>query len=224
MLMSACMSENKVYTDNKAVTKNIETPAFERIEINGGMDIYYTQSTQTSLKVKASEEAMELLEVKVEDKTLIIQNKPEGWNVFRQGLGTVEVYVTSPDIIGVSIVGSGDFIAKAHIDTDNMDVDIFGSGDVEMNSLICDKLSVSIAGSGDVGLRRLTTGEAHFSISGSGDVSVSNANVAYTESSIAGSGSIAIKGKVLKHTESISGSGDVSIEDEDGSSHARHSL
>lgn len=210
-LMSACMSETTVRNSGKTVTKNVETSNFERIKVYGSMDVYYTQDAQTSVKVKASEETMKRLEVKTESNTLVIRTKSDGFKFFSGSFGPVEVYVTSPDIIGVSILGSGDFVAEKPIDTDNMEIDISGSGDVEMKSLICDGLSVSIAGSGDVDLKQLTVGKVDFSVAGSGDISVGNAKIDYAESSIAGSGCVTIKGHVNKHSESIAGSGDVSI-------------
>lgn len=209
--LSACTFTTNSRNDGKSVTKSIKTAPFERINVYGNIDVYYTQGTRTSVKVKASWKTLKRLNVKTEDETLDISKATEGWKLFDRNTETVEVYITTPDLTGVEMAGVCDFHAKGHVDTDTLDIQIAGSGDLEMNSLICDKVSVNITGRGDARLKQLVSDKAYFSVTGSGDISSDNVNISYAESSIAGSGNITLNGKVKEHSESIAGSGDVSI-------------
>lgn len=210
ILLSACASETSTRLSGKSITKNVKTPAFERISIEGGMDVYYTQGNVTSVRVEATERDMKRLDIRVEDNQLVIGVKSKV-NFSFGSKGRICVYVTTPDIIGVSIAGSGSFYAEKLVDTDKMKISVAGSGDISMDNLICDELKSSIAGSGEVNLKQFTAGKASFSVAGSGDVSVSDANIGFVKSSIAGSGTIAINGVVKDHSESVAGSGEVSV-------------
>ena len=52
----------------------------------------------------------------------------------------MEVYVTSPDLIGVTLKGSGEFISSEKVDSDNLEITLAGSGDILFTEIICDKI------------------------------------------------------------------------------------
>lgn len=210
-VFASCISRSTSVNRGKLTTKTVRTAPFHSIAMYGGVDVHYVQDSVQYVKVTAPAEVMKRFMVYATDSMLIIQPKDNGWRIFKGGSGDIDVYVSSPDLIEVQIAGSGDFEAPGHVDTDNMDLSVAGSGTVEFGSLICNTVSVTVAGSGNIDLKKLTTGKARFSISGSGDIECDRADIYSLESAIAGSGSINVKGKVKTHTEDIGGSGSVTV-------------
>ena len=143
------------------------------------------------------------------------------------------VFVTSPDIVGIRLSGSGDFISERPIDSDKIDILLRGSGDISIDSLICDDCTTSVVGSGDATVRRLEARRVSASLVGSGNVrlglwKVDDTNLQVTGSGdidayfnegcqaadceLRGSGDITLKGHVARFTKHKTGSGDINTD------------
>ena len=129
-------------------------------------------------------------------------------------------------MIAISLNGSGDFISQQRIATDNMDINLRGSGDIDIADLICDRCDINLIGSGDIDLKRLEAQRASASLIGSGDIDLKLNNVLNTflalkgsadlekgckkvECELRGSGDISLKGNVEHFSKQKSGSGDI---------------
>ena len=121
----------------------------------------------------------------------------------------VNVYVTLPELTGLSVSGSG----KAEIldpikDADNMNLSVSGSGRLVTAELVTDQVSCSISGSGDIVIGSGSADRGDISISGSGGYSGENFEIDNVEIQVSGSGNCFCKaGDSLK--ASVSGSGNI---------------
>ena len=235
VLVTSCVrcSEKMVF-DKNTFTENRQLKGFEEIEINGSPTVYYTQDKSFSVMVKGPESRVKNILTEMNGKTLSIRNKGKMglFNIQLGDEGEIAVYVTSPDLTGIRLNGSGDFISEKRIDTDKIDIMLRGSGDIEVNDLICDRCDVELIGSGDIQLENVDTKEMAASLIGSGDITfeVNNAtdtrlalkgsgdidatfrdNCDAVECELRGSGDIELKGKVKSFSKEKSGSGDVSV-------------
>ena len=187
---------------------------FERIRLLGSLDVKYRQGKEFSVVVKAPQSLMKKVETRVEGNTLVVNMRGEG-KLIRFGSVSgddVTVYVTSPDLIGIDLKGSGDFDCKTHLDTDNLELSVRGSGDVELSDVICDRVNASIIGSGDVKIRKLVTQQTRLSVIGSGEMDINQQKVKQTQIEIKGSGDVKVVCKDCGSIESrIFGSGDIKL-------------
>ena len=144
---------------------------FERIALQGSLDVKYKQADSFMVKVSAPVEVINDVETRVEGNVLKIRMKDEGKFLrFRlSDSDDVTVYVSSPDFLGVTLQGSGDFLCQGLLDTDNLDIEVQGSGDIEFDKIICDKVDVSVLGSGDVELKRVKALQSKNEVVGSGE-------------------------------------------------------
>lgn len=215
MMSTACASEKVEKDRGPEKTISVNTADFNRISIAGSFSVHFTQGDTTSVKMRGREKDLDAIEIKTNGDELSIATKSQNnFKVFsfgRSSVGDVDIYITSPNLRGIAIAGSGDFTSNGKIDTDNMKISISGSGDVGMQDIICDAIYAEIAGSGDIGIKKISTAKAKLAIAGSGDIEMDNANIDNAESSIAGSGSIRLKGNIKSHHEDIAGSGSVKI-------------
>lgn len=229
----SCWREQTLLGGNYT-TEQRQLKGFEEIEINGSPTVYYTQADSFSVKVKGPEELVKNILTEVDGKTLVIRNKGK-LGIVNIQLGDddeLAVYVTSPDLVGIRLNGSGDFISKQRIDTDKMDILLRGSGDIDVKDIICDRCEVELIGSGDIDLDRLDTKDLSASLIGSGDIGLHLWNTADTRLALKGSGDIdasfcqncdavtcelrgsgdiTLKGEVKRFSKEKSGSGDVSV-------------
>ena len=193
-------------TDTDAVSQSRGLKGFDRVEVNGSPTVYYQQTDSFSVRVKGPKDVVDNIITEVEGNTLTIRNKGKigVFNVTMGGDNNLAVYVTSPDLIGVSLNGSGDFISKNHVDTDVMDIRLKGSGDIEFTDVLCDRCDIELIGSGDLDVKHLDTRETSATLVGSGDIEIRQMNAANTQISLRGSGDIDV--------EFVSGCGSVNAE------------
>jgi len=199
---------------------------FEELNVAGPFNIIYEQGVTNSVRVEGTIEQLEKITIYVKDNELIIdQRKDEDGNIFKG----MRIFVTSTAIDGIEIAGSGTVTVPKVLNTNDLNLEVAGSGEVTLTQLNCkslhneiagsgkvttgaiqaEKVMNEIAGSGDIDIAGLICNNLSNEIAGSGDIVINNMNVDVVESNIAGSGDITLVGKVGRHTEDIVGSGSV---------------
>ena len=210
LTLCSCAIERDNKRTGKETTMAVNVKDFTELEIAGSFNVYFTQGNTTSVKVKGYEKYLKNVKITSDGKTLSI-GIHKSWKNLSYFYDDIEVYVTSPNIRGISIAGSGEFTSNNKIDTDRMFISVAGSGEVDIKDIICDKIQGEIAGSGDINIKRITTANAELSVAGSGDIDIENAVIDNVACEIAGSGNIELKGNIKHHTQEVAGSGSVNI-------------
>ena len=192
---------------------------FESIEISGSPNVVYTQTDTFGVRLEGPEKMVENMMTEVKDRTLFVYNKGRvdlkvGFINLNWGdRDDVTIYVSSPDLIGVRLNGSGDFVSKNQLDTDEMNIVLRGSGDVSFEDIICDACTTELVGSGDVRIDHLDAKKSTAVLVGSGDINITEANVIDTDLSVRGSGDIVVN--FLEGCQSavakVNGSGDITL-------------
>ncbi len=166
-------------------------------------ELILEQGNNFSVVLEGDEDFLEEIETTVRNNKLLIRH--DRW--FSFGNKKVTVYITMPEVESLSVSGSGKMIAKGSIRTDNLDMGVSGSGDIELKDLIAGSIDCGISGSGTITL----DGEAEdgeVSISGSGDYYGQSFQLETLDVSISGSGTC--RTAVDEALEArVSGSGDV---------------
>lgn len=224
LLMAAMGMTSCVMTCNRPISgdqivDSRKHRGFERIEISGSPTVVYTQADTFGVRLEGPEKMVENIVTEVEDHTLYIHNKGRvdlkvGFINLNWGdKDDVTVYVSSPDLIGVRLNGSGDFISRKQVDTDVMDIVLRGSGDIDLGNIICDACTAELVGSGDININRLETRKSTAVLVGAGDINIIQANVVETDLSLKGSGDISVD--FVEGCQSaqcqLNGSGDITL-------------
>lgn len=222
----AQMEEQTVAVDN-----------FDKISLTGNIDVIFSQGSKTSVVIVGNRKDIDKVEAEVKGRTLFISTKTEKKNVggvtvkSTKFIDEVKVKVASKDLKEVKITGNGDFKATTDIKTDNLNLNVSGSGDMEFKKVTADAAKATIAGSGDISIKKLDTKNLNTSIAGSGEIEIDNvtdrcdaAQLSIAGSGdmkmkfegcrdlrckIAGSGEMELKGKVGDYSSAISGSGEI---------------
>ena len=224
---------NQTFAKPAPVTKvySIETQdrhlsGFSSVNVAGSFDVYITQGNTESVKVEADDEVIDKIITEVKGGVLKIYTKSSnGFNWNWSGEKKRVVRVTAKDLTAINLTGSDDVYFKEGIRTQNLIVNLSGSGDITgkidvknlQSSLVgsgdislngrADNSVVKVSGSGDYSGRNLITTNTVVKVIGSGDASVNVSDK--LDASVAGSGDVHYAGTAKNIATSKSGSGDI---------------
>ena len=198
--------------ESEKVEEQRALKGFECIEQLGSLDVKYRQGNSFSVKVEAPKRVIKQVQTRVVGNKLVVSMKGRMINLGLNSGDEVTVYVTSPDLIGVELKGSGDFECKSHVDTDNLDIRLKGSGDIDFHDIICDRINICVEGSGDVEVKKVVAQESKMELIGSGDLKVNQQKVRQTSISLKGSGDVKVNCAACGQVNtSLVGSGDITL-------------
>ena len=185
-----------------------EVSAFTEISLKIGANVHLKQGNTQSVEVKGKESTLEKLITEVKDRKLVIRYPNDSW-FSKWNPGPVDVYVTIPQIDGLSVSGSGSIISDGVIESRILDVMVSGSGDVKLGDLKAEKVSATVSGSGNVHLfGNQSANELKAAISGSGNIKASDFPADNVDVKISGSGNCRVN-SVKKLVVRLAGSGNV---------------
>jgi hypothetical protein len=200
---------------------------FNEVSLRIGARVLLKQGPKQNLEIVAKASTLEELITEVKDGKLIIRFPNENffWSSFNPG--EIKIYITTPEINGLGVSGSGDIIAEDGINTKTIDMAVSGSGNIKLSELSAERVVSTISGSGNIILSGKTaaqnlivniSGSGNFKgleysaddvtvkVSGSGNVGVGANNNLFIR--LAGSGNVTYKGDP-SIDQSIAGSGSV---------------
>ena len=188
--------------NRKIVSKEISIEDYSVIETFGSADVIYEQKDVAPyLRLVIDENLIEYVSATVESGVLTIrsteQMKPTEY----------KIYTNSPNLSKVKIEGSTDVELRGTLNSDNLEISLAGSGEVEADNLQVKELIVEIQGASDVELSGKAT-DCNIRVKGSGDVKAYNLEAKNVICRISGSGDVNIHAVETLNVE-INGSGDV---------------
>lgn len=187
---------------------------FERIEVKGACNVKYVQADSFSVKVVGGADAVDNLLTEFVDNALRIRMK-EGFRAFsldRRGM-VPTVYVSSPDLVAVNMLGAGEFEASEAIDTDTLTVFLKGAGDIDLGHVVCDEFRSTLHGVGNVGVAELATQRADIRLKGVGNVDVRFVDGGVATAQLEGVGNITLAGSLRSLQKTVRGTGNIDTDD-----------
>jgi hypothetical protein len=175
------------------------TEPFTKISISSIGKIFLQQGDTTGMTVSTSGDK-DKIHTEVKNGTLIIKSKTDA-----------EYHITMKSIEGIAVSGSGEVIGESPITTDNLSLDVSGSGKMTLQIAV-KKLNIDISGVGKMTLSG-TADDAKIDISGSGKIEALELKVASCTANISGVGKCAID-VTESLTTNISGMGKISYKTE----------
>ena len=183
------------------VTEDRDVSDFSKIVIKGSGNLNIEQGDEESLTIKTTKNIIPYITTTVSNETLEIGIKPRATII---PIGVVNYYLKVKDLNAITVEGSAN-VNSSRLYTDNLEINIYGSGDIELAGRV-EKQLIQISGSGNYSAKDLESRECVIEISGSGD-SVINVNDSL-DITISGSGDVSYIGNPSIN-QAISGSGDV---------------
>jgi hypothetical protein len=180
---------------------------FTVVELAVSADVYITQGDNYSFSIEGDSEYLEKIQTEVHGSTLRI--KTEGWFNFGWSNSKVKIKITMPTVERLSVAGSGDIMAVTPIISENLVLNISGSGNISIPELKVNTLSSNVSGSGDISIIGIEPAlNASVKVSGSGDITLKGIVFEDAEVSVSGSGDVYLEAKGTLNAR-VAGSGDI---------------
>lgn len=187
------------------VTEKRETGEFERIRLDCSANLVISIDSVFRVEVTTDDNLQDnvITEV-ISRKTLLID--VEGNFNTRRG---VLVEITTPRLVQVEVNGSGD-VELSGLQEETLEIELDGSGDIEFEGEV-DQLDIALDGSGQITSQDLSAKDVKIELGGSGDIELSG-KAQTLECTLAGSGDIdARRFETEKVDAETQGSGDISV-------------
>ena len=136
---------------------------FEGVQLSCSADIYLRQGSNHEVIIKAQPNILDEMDLSVRNDILDI-------DVDRciRDHKQIEVYITMPTLTYLNIEGSGDVVTDNDFEIDDLELNINGSGDMDL-SIEAEDVNIDIDGSGSIVLFGSGT-TLDIKIDGSGDI------------------------------------------------------
>jgi hypothetical protein len=201
-LLPSC---RKVDGTGPVVTEFRNVSGFTEIKSEISADIIITPATAYSVKIDAQQNITDVIETVLNDGILTIRVKS---NTLIKPDSRVKIYISSPDIQGLIINGSGNMLVTDALISSHLYLKISGSGNINIPKLSGQSIDANISGSGEANINDGSIHEELIDISGSGSMNMSNLATSNSDIKIAGSGDAHVK--VVDYLKvRITGSGSV---------------
>lgn len=203
LLFTAC--DPALRGNGDLVTETRSEKNFDGLDVSVPGKVVVLSGDEFKVEVQVEENLLPYLKTEVESGDLFIY--------FSRNVRDVDnlvVTVTMPKLVSVNLSGSVEFVANDAFSGDILDLNVSGSGIVEMGNVNYNKLSVELSGSGNLDFRGKSI-VLDASISGSGHLDALSCPVETADIHLSGSGSakVNVTDKLIAH---ISGSGEILYE------------
>ena len=182
------------------------TSTFDGVDLQVPATVYLQEGTSPEVTIKASDNILYLIETVVESGTLMVRLKD---NECIKGNTSITVYATMAALNKVVLEGTGNINTRTAIPSNNLHVNIQGTGNITLDSISPNDYSIYIEGSGNISLGGIDTANSgYISISGTGDVNTTSLPTNDVSVEIKGAGDVDVYALQTLDVK-ISGTGDV---------------
>ena len=195
--------------DGRKVTKKLKSlPYFNKVVLDGALDVEFSQASRGGVAIKGRKSIVDNVKVKVKNQTLYLSLDEKDW--FRVDHSEkADIYVSSPDLISVVMRGAGDFEAKNLLDTDTLNVELNGAGNIDFDRIVCDDAYLIVKGAGNLEVDKLTANRTKIAMLGVGNADVEFVNAGHVDCLLSGVGNIDLEGTVKSLSKNVRGTGNI---------------
>lgn len=193
------------YSQNRE-TRNVDT--FNRLSFRVPGKLYLKQGSPQKVELEGPKDLLKEIETEVDGGRLIIGKEGKWMNWSWGDNDRIIAYVTVKDIEAISVSGSGDLIGQGKFTSADLDLNVSGSGSLNIEADASGKMEGNVSGSGEL-IVKGSCASFESDVSGSGEVNLIAAIREGADFGVSGSGKIRAEGTAKSVKTSISGSGKV---------------
>ena len=188
--------------NKKVVKETREIRPFEKLEVGGAFNVYFTQKDTTTLLVEADENLLENISTTVSGKILRIKST----NI--RNAKKLNIYLTSPDLTKATVSGAANLRNSNIISGNKLAINASGAADVTL-SVNVNKLVTEASGAADIELSGAA--ETHeITASGASRVNAEDLNTQISDAAASGAAHITLTAQTRVNTQK-SGAGSITI-------------
>lgn len=196
-------------TNIHAEQENRNVSPFNGISLKVPAELYLIQGNSQSVSINSDASTLESLVTEVRGHILTIKSIKKNFFSSVKSNKNIKIYITCPEILSISVSGTGNVFNKNPLTSRIIDLSIMGSGNIVLSDLNSESVKGTILGSGKISLAsRYISNEIKLIISGSGYYKGTEFPAKKVDVKISGSGD-AVVNATNDLDVHISGSGEV---------------
>jgi len=200
LTLSSCRYGRGVRGNGHVVEKEFTVPAFEKVDLSGIYSVEISIGNEQSVLVKAEENLMKYLKVKVRNNTLFFDTKR---NISpRKGIKAI---VVLKSLKGINASGAS-FAKAKNIDADDISIDISGASKVEISGS-AGNLDLHVSGAAKLYAKNFVCKKVSADVSGAGNAVINVTEKFYAD--VSGAGSLSYYGNPNDFSFDTSGAGSI---------------
>lgn len=204
LLLTACQ-DLIVKGSGDLITETRDEDDFSGLSISVPGKVEVRTGTTYSIEIEVEESLVSYLETKVRNGRLDIYfSKPV------RDVDDLLIKITMPNLDQLDVSGSAEVVVFDAIDGDELELDVSGSGEIDLKAVDFNKINADISGSGEIRIAGVAD-DLELDLSGSGELNSLDCPVKTADLDVAGSGTVRCHVKDELKAR-ISGSGDVYYE------------
>ncbi len=193
------------YSQNRE-TRSVDS--FTKLSFRVPGKLYLKQGSPQKVELEGPKDLLKEIETEVDGGRLIVGKEGKWMNWGWGDNDRIIAYVTVKDIEAISVSGSGDVLGQGKFTSGDLDLNVSGSGSLQIEADASGKMEGNVSGSGELIVKGSCT-SFESDVSGSGEVSLSATIRQGADFGVSGSGKIRAEGTVKEVKTHISGSGKV---------------
>ncbi|EJX10423.1 hypothetical protein, secreted [gut metagenome] len=214
-LLQTVTAQERIVANKRHITRTVEVGSFDHIRLNGSSELFFTPTSgKQHLKLTLPNNLVDVVQVYVKDRTLVLEMKPHTSVVLKNG-SRVELQVSAPMVESATLNGSGDIHFSAPVDSRKpLELTVNGSGDMDSRNIKVASLKATVNGSGDINLGDIEASRIQTTVNGSGDLTVAGIKAERANAAVNGSGDLSWRNVTADDIQTeVNGSGDVQLSD-----------
>ncbi|HRW20860.1 MAG TPA: DUF2807 domain-containing protein [Bacteroidales bacterium] len=204
VILNSCWTPfNTIRGVGMLITDTISVGNINGVEVNDVINVVLINSDTSYVVIESQKNILDLVEITVSNGICSVGFKK---NVNVMPTLPATVYLFSPIINSIQIDGSGNVSTTNSFDSiSNLNIKLYGSGDLQFDWAYADNIFIDIDGSGDMDIFG-NGGNVRTTIDGSGDLLI-HSNLNSSRFDLNGSGDCTITGSVNNNNLYVDGSG-----------------
>jgi HSP20 family molecular chaperone IbpA len=184
---------------------------FDRVEARGTWEIDIERGDAWDVELAYPESAEDLIDVRVENGRLVLEEERRGWSWFGRPDETFEATITMPALAGIDLSGATE-LTLSGFSGDQLEVTASGAMEIDGTNGSYRELTLIVSGAGQVDFDELVVEDARVVLSGAGEIKL-NMNGGVLSGNVSGAGNITYRGTVREENVVTSGFSSVEAAD-----------
>ena len=202
--LSSC-TKDRIKGTGATVSETFTIANFSKVNLDFSADVNYVYDKDYYVSVDAQQNVIDQMDIEKNGSTLCLKFKT-GTHLVKFDKVTFTIH--SPSFEGGNVSGSGDLYVRGGFKSTNLNLDVSGSGKIDIQTIETDNVDATISGSGKMEVHSGTATSINSKISGSGKILLEDLEAQDVTTKTSGSGTTKVWA-TNKLNAKITGSGDV---------------
>lgn len=207
--MGSCVQVTRKTTRADKEVRYLKVANFDRLKLNCAYNVKYVQGDRWMVKFVGTSNAIADMRFANKDGELHIYSEQRQYDFPDINTDYVQIYIMSPDLIGVSLLGAGNFKCENTLDTDTLNLYLKGAGNLKFANIVADEVRGEMKGVGNMTIENLESQQASFILKGVGNTKVHINRCDRVECKLKGIGNMKLSGNVKQLDKHANGLGKI---------------